>query len=155
MAREKMVTRTVTQTTAEVMTIDVTTAEVQIREYTIGGTYDTNEILLKKLQKLFQTDTFKLVNINSTTVDDLLLGMSEEDFIRYATVLPPRTAKKESEESQHEKSNNMRIMVEFKDSDSERFVTESFSLDSGILTIKQDTVKRTLRLDSIKTIYIF
>ena len=37
MAREKMVTRTVTQTTAEVMTIDVTTAEVQIREYTIGS----------------------------------------------------------------------------------------------------------------------
>ena len=34
MAREKMVTRTVTQTTAEVMTIDVKTAEVQIREYT-------------------------------------------------------------------------------------------------------------------------
>lgn len=99
MAREKMVTRTVTQTTAEVMTIDVTTAEVQIREYTIGGTYDTNELLLKKLQKLFQTDTFKLVNINSATVEDLLLGMTEEDFIRYATVLPPRSTKKESEES--------------------------------------------------------
>lgn len=93
MAREKMVTRTVTQTTAEVMTIDVTTAEVQIREYTIGGTYENNEILLKKLQKLFQTDTFKLVNINSTTVEDLLLGMTEEDFIRYATVLPPRNTK--------------------------------------------------------------
>ena len=53
------------------------------------------------------------------------------------------------------KSNMVRIMVEFKDSDSERFVTDSFSLDSGILTIKQDTVKRTLRLDFIKTIYIF
>ena len=99
MAREKMVTRTVTQTTAEVMTIDVTTSEVRILEYTIGGTYDTNEILLKKLQKLFQIDTFKLVNINTTTVEDLLLGMTEEDFIRYATVLPPRSAKKESEES--------------------------------------------------------
>lgn len=93
MAREKMVTRTVTQTTAEVMTIDVTTAEVQIREYTIGGTYDNNEALLKKLQKLFQTDTLKLVNINSTTVEELLLGMSEEDFIRYARVLPPRNTK--------------------------------------------------------------
>lgn len=46
-------------------------------------------------------------------------------------------------------------MVEFKDSDSERFVTDSFSLDSGILTIKQDSVKRTFRLDFIKTIYIF
>ena len=46
-------------------------------------------------------------------------------------------------------------MVEFKDSDSDRFVTDSFSIDSGILTIKQDSVKRTLRLDSIKSIYIF
>lgn len=52
-------------------------------------------------------------------------------------------------------SNTVRIMVEFKDSDSERFVTDSFSLDSGILTIKQDTVIRTLRLDFIKSIYIF
>lgn len=53
------------------------------------------------------------------------------------------------------KSNTVRIMVEFKDSDSERFVTDSFSLDSGILTIKQDNVKRTIRLDHIKTIYVF
>lgn len=53
------------------------------------------------------------------------------------------------------KTNTVRIMIEFKDSDSERFVTDSFSLDSGLLTIKQDTVKRTLRLDFIKTIYIF
>ena len=52
-------------------------------------------------------------------------------------------------------SNTVRIMVEFKDSYSERFVTDSFSLDSGILTIKQDTVTRTLRLDLIKSIYIF
>lgn len=97
MAREKMVTRTVTQTTAEVMTIDVTTAEVQIREYTIGGSYESNEILLKKLQKLFQTDTFKLVNINTTKVEDLLLGMPEEDFIRYARVLPRNTKESEVE----------------------------------------------------------
>ena len=53
------------------------------------------------------------------------------------------------------KSNKVRIMVEFKDSDSERFVTDSFSLDSGVLIIKQDYGKRTLRLDFIKSIYIF
>lgn len=52
-------------------------------------------------------------------------------------------------------SNRVHIIVEFKDSDSERFVTDSFSFDSGVLTIKQDTVKRTLRLDYIKSIYIF
>lgn len=31
MARKRMVTRTVEQTTAQVMTLDVTTAEVQVR----------------------------------------------------------------------------------------------------------------------------
>ena len=54
-----------------------------------------------------------------------------------------------------EKSNTIRIMVVFKDYSSERFVTDSFSFDSGILTIKQDSVNRTLRLDFIKSIYIF
>lgn len=53
------------------------------------------------------------------------------------------------------KSTKVHIMVEFKDSDLERFVTDSFLLDSGVLTIKQDTVKRTIRLDYIKSIYIF
>ena len=53
------------------------------------------------------------------------------------------------------KSNTVHVMVEFKDSDCERFTTDEFSLESGVLTIKQDTVKRTLRLDYIKTIYIF
>lgn len=53
------------------------------------------------------------------------------------------------------KSNTVHILVEFKDSDLERFVTDSFSLDSGILTIKQDNIKRTLLLDYIKSIYIF
>lgn len=35
MARKRMVTRTVMQTTAEVMTLDITTAEVQVLPYDI------------------------------------------------------------------------------------------------------------------------
>lgn len=91
MARARMITRTVNQTTAQVMALDVTSAEVRILEYTIGGSY-TEEELLKKLQKLFQTDTLKLVHIESQKCEELLLGMTEEDFIKYAQVLPPRTA---------------------------------------------------------------
>lgn len=90
MARARMITRTVNQTTAQVMALDVTSAEVRIVEYTIGGSY-TDEELLKKLQKLFQTDTLKLVHIESKKCEELLLGMTEEDFIKYAQVLPPRT----------------------------------------------------------------
>lgn len=93
MTRKRMVTRTVMQTTAEVMTLDVTTAEVQIRSYDIGGQY-TDEELLNKLQKLFQTDTLKLVHIESNTCNEVLLGMDEEDFIRLANVLPPRNSNK-------------------------------------------------------------
>lgn len=89
MARERMVTRTVPQTTAKVMCLDVTTAEVTINEYTIGGTY-TDTDLLKKCKSLFETEDFKLVHIESTKVEEILLGMTEEDFIHYATVLPHR-----------------------------------------------------------------
>lgn len=89
MARKRMVTRTVMQTKANVMTLDVTSAEVQVFQYDIGGQY-TDDDLLKKLQKLFQTDTLKLVHIESQTCKEVLLGMDEEDFIRLAKVLPPR-----------------------------------------------------------------
>lgn len=94
MARKRMVTRTVLQTTAVVMTLDVTTAEIQVQSYDIGGKY-TDEELLKKLQKLFQTDTLKLVYIESQDSKELLLGMDEEDFIRLAQVLPPRNVNNE------------------------------------------------------------
>ena len=96
MARKRMVTRTVMQTTVEVMTLDITTAEVQVQSYDIGGQY-TDEELLKKLQNLFQTDTLKLVHIESQTCKELLLGMDEEDFIRLAKVLPPRSTNKEED----------------------------------------------------------
>ena len=96
MARKRMITRTVMQTTAEVMTLDVTTAEVQVQPFDIGGQYNDEE-LLKKLQKLFQTDTFKIVHIESQTCKEVLLGMDEEDFIRLAKVLPPRTTNKEED----------------------------------------------------------
>ena len=96
MARKRMVTRTVEQTTAQVMALDVTTAEVQVRTYDIGGNY-TNEELIKKLQQLFNTDTLILVHIESQTCNEVLLGMDEEDFIRLAKVLPPRTTNKEED----------------------------------------------------------
>lgn len=52
--------------------------------------------------------------------------------------------------------NNVRIIVEFKDSDCERFTTDKFSIESGVVTIKQDgEVKRTLRLDYIRAITIY
>lgn len=98
MARKRMVTRTVEQTTAQVMTLNITTAEVQILTYDIGGKY-TDEELLKKLQDIFQTDTLKLVHIESQSCKEVLLGMDEEDFIRLAKVLPPRNVNKNEDQA--------------------------------------------------------
>ncbi len=96
MTRKRMVTRTIEQTTAQVMTLDVTTAEVKIVPYQIGGKH-TDDELLKNLKKLFETDTLKLVHIDSQSCEKVLLGMAEEDFIRLAKVLPPRMANKEED----------------------------------------------------------
>lgn len=92
MRKEKMITRTITQTTAQVMAIEVTNSEVSIFETKIGGVYTDIE-LLKMLKNIYETDTYKLVNIESNKHEEILLGMSESQFMEYATVLPPRTKK--------------------------------------------------------------
>ena len=94
MRKERMITRTITQTTVQFMCIDVKTAEVSILDTKIGGIY-TNTELLKMLKKMYETDTFKVVHIESQVTGEILLGMTESDFIKYATVLPPRTKKVE------------------------------------------------------------
>lgn len=96
MANVKMVTRTIEQTTAEVMCVDTNIKQVLVNTYKIGGVY-TDEDLLKKLKNIFENSSLVLVKIENQKTEQLLLGMTEEDFIRYATVLPTRSTKKESE----------------------------------------------------------
>lgn len=92
MAREKMITRTITETTARIMCLDVKSAEVSINEFKIGGEWSAKPSkLLERLQGLYNTTTFKLVNIEDISEEEVLLGMSVEDFMRYAKVLPPQT----------------------------------------------------------------
>lgn len=89
MARKRMVTRTIEQTTAKVMTLNVVTAEVTITPYTISGEL-TGDVLLKALQDTYQTDTMKLVHVLESTVESVLYGLEEEEFIKLAKVLPKR-----------------------------------------------------------------
>lgn len=91
MARERMVTRTVELSVAGVMTLDTTTAKVEIIAYEIGGGLTDEKAILKAVKKLHETDTFKCVSVQSVTTKEILYGMSEIDFIKHAKVLPPRT----------------------------------------------------------------
>ena len=102
MARERMVTRTVDVTVAEVMCLDVTTAEVTVVSYDISGKFNTKEEVLKSLKKAYETDTYKVVNVQSTETKEILYGMPEIDFIRMAKVLPPRCTQENQEEQKEE-----------------------------------------------------
>ena len=92
MARERMVTRTVMVTTVGVMCLDVTTAEVQIKNFEMSGTFTDFETALKSVKKVHETDTFKCVAVQHMTEKEVLYGMREIDFIKLAKVLPPRGA---------------------------------------------------------------
>ena len=90
MKKEKMITRTVTKTTCEIMCMDIENAQVIVKDFTIGGKFDSENELLKECQKLFDTDTFKLVKVSEYSEEEVLLGMPESKFIELADVLPPR-----------------------------------------------------------------
>ena len=98
MAKERMVTRTLTITTVEVMTVDITTATTGTSRFDVVGdhTFDT---ALKAVKELYETETTKIVTITDLVLNDYLYGMSESDFIKMAKILPPRTTTKVGEEN--------------------------------------------------------
>ena len=95
MARERMVTRTVEVNTFEVLTVNVATADVQIRVFKLGCEYDKKKDALTLLKKQYETETLKLVYITNHSVETVLYGMPERVFIEMSAVLPPRGANNE------------------------------------------------------------
>lgn len=89
MAREKMVTRTVAETTVDVMVVNTNTCEVSIVQHKL--TYQSDEKqALKYVQKHFDSDELKHVSIQGFRNEEVLYGMTEQEFIKHAKVLPPR-----------------------------------------------------------------
>ena len=90
MRKEKMVTRTISVSTCEVMCVNTETAEVKIENFRIVGGKHTAETALKELQKQYNTDTLKLVNVQSIECADRLFSMPESVFIANSTESDPR-----------------------------------------------------------------
>lgn len=102
MARVPMVTRTIVATKAIVMCLNVQTGEPCNTLITVPRTYKDNEALLKKVKPLIETDSVKAVHIVSTEEIETLYGMTEQEFIQYAKVLPPRNSANSDEETDNE-----------------------------------------------------
>lgn len=98
MARIPMVTRTIIATEANVMCLDVEKGEPFNKVITVPRTYKDDEALLKKVKPMIETDAVKAVHIVDKKEIETLYGMTEQDFIQYAQVLPPRNTPKEGTE---------------------------------------------------------
>lgn len=93
MARIPQVTRTFQTTKATVLVVDTETNDVMTQEITLPRTYKDAKSLDKACRVAVETGTQKYVTCKDTTVVEELRSMTEEDFIKYSTVLPPRQAK--------------------------------------------------------------
>ena len=98
MARERMVTRTVTLTKGLALCMDINTCETVVKEIELSGDLPTADVILKKAKKVYETDTFKVVTVRDIVEQEVLYGMPEQDFIKLAKVLPPRGTKTDIEE---------------------------------------------------------
>lgn len=97
MARVPQVTRTIQTTKAKIMCLDVEKGEPFMQEITLPRTYKDDKSILKQAEKEIGTDTVKVVHVVESTVEETLYGMTEQEFIKFAKVLPPRGTNEEPE----------------------------------------------------------
>lgn len=100
MARKPMVTRTITTTKANVLCMDIQTAEPFNKVVTLPRTYKDDKTLMKKVQEVVETDTVKAVHVVDKKEVETLYGMTEQEFIQKAVVLDPETRRPEAEEAE-------------------------------------------------------
>ncbi len=114
MARIPMVTRTVKATKVNVLCINIDTAEPFNKTLIISGTYKDEKAMLKAATSVIANEMFewaptenenvegmldnidrvKVVHIVESEEIETLYGMTEQEFIQHAKVLPPRTKNK-------------------------------------------------------------
>lgn len=94
MARVSMVTRTIIATKVNVLCLNIETAEPFNKEVTLSGTYKDEKALQKAAEKVINSDTVKAVHVVDHKETETLYGMTEQEFIERAKILPPRDAKK-------------------------------------------------------------
>lgn len=98
MARVPMVTRTIVATKITALCLNIETGESFNETVTVSGTFKDERSMLKAAEKLINTETERAVHIVFSEEIETLYGMTEQEFIQSAQVLPPRGKKEETEQ---------------------------------------------------------
>ena len=93
MARVPQVTRTIVTTKANVMCLDVEKGEPFNKDVIVPRTYKDENALLKAVKAVAETGTVKCVHIVDSEQIETLYGMTEQEYIEHAKVLPQRSTK--------------------------------------------------------------
>lgn len=91
--RKPMVTRNFKITRAKVLFLDPRYGTTYTNEVVIPRTYPSTEKMLKAVSKAYDDESTKALHIMESTTEELLYGMSEQDFIKGAMLLDPTTRK--------------------------------------------------------------
>lgn len=95
MARVPMVTRTIPTTVVNVFCVNTEDRSTFEQSITLPRTYKDEIKMMKAVEKVLDGEPIKAVSITGYEVQETLYGMTEADFIKAATVLPPRSANKD------------------------------------------------------------
>ena len=87
MARKRMVTRTITFTTAKATVYDIASDEIKTVEYKLSGEL-SSDVALKIIAK--EHEEVRPLKVTELTVQEELYGMPEDKFIELAYILPAR-----------------------------------------------------------------
>lgn len=90
MARIPMVTRTIQTTKANVLCLNIVEGEPFNKEVVLPRTYKDEKSMMKVVENIINTDEVKAVHIVQSTVEETLYGMTEQEFINNAKILPSR-----------------------------------------------------------------
>lgn len=82
--KENMVTRTIKSTDCVLMCVDTTIGEVKNIDVTLPRTYEKVSDMLTKAKEIYDTDTFKCVEVVDYEGKECLMGMPESLFIQHA-----------------------------------------------------------------------
>lgn len=82
--RIRMVTRTITTTTVQAMTVNTETATIEYNNYEIVGEYSEKEMEKIVRKEVEQETNRKFVSIVETEKNEQIFGMTEEEFVALA-----------------------------------------------------------------------
>ena len=91
MARERMITRTVFTTNYTVMVVNMGSKSVENITIAIPSGDTLTDKAREKAIKAMLPEGKMFVSITGETTTETLYGMTEQEFIKLAKVLPPRT----------------------------------------------------------------